>query len=62
MKIDINADLVVVGDKMVHPLDRNLHEVKNIQRSFGHMDYLDFGFEGMPFVQTWRTSRVTVER
>lgn len=62
MKIEINADLAVVGDKMVHPADVKVYEVKSIQRSVGHRDYLDFGFDGMPTVQIWCSTLVTVIR
>ena len=62
MKIDINAEMVKVGDTVVHPLDLRPRKVESIQRSFGSQDYLDFGFEGVPFMSIWRTTRLTVIR
>ena len=63
MKMNINADLIVAGDKLVHPLDLQPRTVKSVQRSFGHMDYLDIGFEdGPPFISVWKTTHLTVIR
>ena len=62
MKIDINADMVKVGDTVLHPLDLRPRKVKSIQRSFGSMDYLDFGFEEGRFMSIWRTTHLTVIR
>lgn len=62
LKMQLNADLITVGDRIVHPLDLQVHKVKSIQRSFGHMDYLDFGFENVPMISVWKTTHITVLR
>jgi len=62
MKIDINADMVKVGDTVIHPLDLHPRKVKSIKLSFNHHDYLDFSFEGMPSMSMWRTTHLTVIR
>lgn len=56
----INSDSVRIGDKVMHPVDGRFHEVKRIQQSYGHQDYVDFGFKDAPVLQVWKAGRVSV--
>ena len=60
--MQLNADLIEVGDKVVHPLDLKVRKVKKIQKSVAHSDHLDFDFDGMPTLSMWKTTHVTVIR
>ena len=63
MKIDLNADLIVVGDRVVHPLDCQPHLVARIQKAMHHNDYVNVFFEdGIAPLSVWRTSMFTVVR
>ena len=62
LKMCINADLIEVGDAVVHPLDLKVRKVKSIQRSAAHADHLDFDFDGGRALSMWKTTHVTVIR
>jgi len=62
MKIKLSADMIVPGDKLVHPQDLQPRVVKSVQRSFGHMDYLDLGFEDGTWISVWKITHLTVVR
>lgn len=62
LKMSINADLLEVGDKVVHPLDLKVRKVKSIKKSLAHADHLDFDFDGGHALSMWKTTHVTVIR